>query len=370
MRKGKNKESSRVKSKKFEFFYCLFLFINHPVQILQGPVRHLFYLAAGGRLCPAGFIMKRILISGLFSLLLTGIAYGRQTTGGNGFNADSAYAFTARQVAFGPRVPNSPAQLACAAWLGQKLAQYCDTVYRQQVTVTAGDGATSLRCINLVGVINPAATRRILLLAHWDSRPWADRDRKKKKQAIDGADDGASGTAVLLELARVLQNSAPGRGTVGVDILLADVEDYGKDEWQDASYALGTQYWCHNPHVAGYTAEAGILLDMVGGSKARFPMEGFSRQYASPVVDAVWQAAAAAGHSAYFPTEKEGYITDDHVPVNTIRHIPTIDMIHLPRHSETGFPEHWHTHRDNMSVIDKHTLQAVGETLLYYLRHL
>ncbi len=371
MRKGKNKESYRVKSKKFQFFYCLFLFINHPARAGYGPVPHLFYLAAGACLPHAGFIMKNIRIAAISLLLsicaLPRMSYGQDTLHRTTFNADSAFTFTARQVAFGPRVPNSRAQLSCADWLGQKLQQYCDTVYRQQTTVTAGDGTTRLRCINLVGVINPAASRRILLLAHWDSRPWADQDRKKKQQPIDGADDGASGTAVLLELARVLQSRAIAGGRVGVDILLADVEDYGKDEWQDASYAIGTQYWCYNPHVSDYTAEAGILLDMVGAKDARFPMEGFSRQYALPLTEAVWRAAAAAGHARYFVTEKEGFITDDHVPVNTIRNIPTIDIIHLPKHSATGFPAHWHTHRDNLSVIDKQTLKAVGETLLHYL---
>lgn len=316
--------------------------------------------------------MKKLILTAVILVALTAaarVSYAREGLhkGALPFNADTAYAFVERQVAFGPRVPGSTAQLQCAAWLHGRLQQYCDTVYRQQVTVTAGDGATRLRCINLMGVINPAATNRILLLAHWDSRPWADRDHKDAEKPIDGADDGASGTAVLLELARALKTVPLAGSGTGIDILLADVEDYGRDEWQDSSYAIGTQYWCRNPHVAGYTARAGILLDMVGATNARFPEEGFSREYAGPVLQAVWRAAAEAGHGAYFVREKEGYINDDHLPVNMLSKIPTIDIIHLPRQSETGFPPHWHTHGDNMSVIDKNTLRAVGQTLLQYL---
>lgn len=371
MRKGKNKESKRVKTKKFQFFYCLFLFIAFLHKYCRAPARLLFYFALV-QCRPYCFIMKKSLINTIVFVLLAGalpcMTYARPVTGDTlpAFNADTAFAFTERQVAFGPRIPGSEAQLQCAAWMQAQLQQYCDTVYSQQTTVTAGDHSTQLRCMNLIGVIRPEATNRILLLAHWDSRPWADRDRKGRQKPIDGADDGASGIAVLLELARVLKNN-PLHKDVGIDLLFADVEDYGKEEWEDDSYALGTQYWCRNPHVPGYTAKAGILLDMVGAKNARFPKEGYSRKYAANLVEAVWSAAAKAGYASYFVAEDEGYITDDHVPVNEIRNIPVIDIIHLPRNSATGFPEHWHTHRDNISVIDRNTLRAVGQSLLRYL---
>jgi glutaminyl-peptide cyclotransferase len=286
------------------------------------------------------------------------------------FNADTAYTYIARQVAFGPRVPNTPAQVKCADWMQSQLKRYCDTVYRQEIQLTAGDKKTKLRCINLIGAIRPEAKRRILLLAHWDSRPWADKDTKDADKPVDGADDGASGVGVLIELARVIKAMPLTNPDVGIDILLTDVEDYGKTEWQDESYALGTQYWAHNPHVAGYRAEGGILLDMVGGKNARFPMESNSRHFAASLQKEVWDAAGKAGFSSYFVYEEGGAITDDHVPVNEIIKIPTIDIIHLPAGSQTGFPPHWHTHDDNMSVIDKTTLRAVGQTLLQYLYHL
>ena len=283
------------------------------------------------------------------------------------FNADLAYTHIEQQVAFGPRTPGSEAQLKCAAWMESQLKPLCDTVYRQQTQLLAGDKKTKLRCINLIGVINPKAKRRILFLAHWDSRPWADQDPNGKDKAVDAADDGASGVAVLIELAHALKTTPLNNPDIGVDILLTDVEDYGKNEWGDDSYALGTQYWARNPHVPGYTAQAGILLDMVGGKNARFPIEANSRQYAANVQNEVWAAANKAGYSSFFVYDQGGAITDDHMPVNEILKIPTIDIIDLPAGSPTAFPAHWHTLNDNMNIIDKNTLKAVGQTLLQYL---
>lgn len=282
-----------------------------------------------------------------------------------GFDAKTTYQLIQDQVNFGPRVPGTEAQKKCADWLEQQLQPYCDTVYRQNVTVTAGNGK-QLPCMNLIGVIHPDAKNRILLLAHWDSRPWADQDKTGKDQPILGADDGGSGTAVLLSISKVLKEH-PLPKDWGVDILLTDVEDYGKTEWGDDSYALGTQYWAKHPHVPGYRAQAGILLDMVGAKNARFPLEGYSAQHAANVQNDVWQAASKAGYSSYFVYENGGQITDDHVPVNKILNIPTIDIINLPSGSMTGFGSYWHTHQDNMENIDTNTLKAVGQTLLQYL---
>ena len=278
------------------------------------------------------------------------------------FNADSAYSYIEKQLSFGPRVPGTPAQQHAAAWMAEKLNAHCDTVYIQKTEVKAGNGKI-LPCINLIGTIHPQATKRILLLAHWDSRPWADMDIDHRDKAILAADDGGSGVAVLLELARQIQ-SQPFPEHLGIDILLTDVEDYGKTEWGDDSYALGTQYWAKHPHIPGYTASFGILLDMVGARNARFPLEGFSTQYAPAVQQRVWKAAGAAGYSSYFPYENGPAITDDHVFVNELTKIPTIDIINLQTNSEKSFAPHWHTHQDDMSIIDRNTLKAVGETVL------
>ncbi|MBA3829554.1 MAG: M28 family peptidase [Taibaiella sp.] len=278
------------------------------------------------------------------------------------FDATVAYNYIAKQVSFGPRVPGSKAQQLCAAWMDSMLTKVCDTVYKQSVTVKGGDGKT-LPCINLIGVINPKATKRILLLTHWDSRPWADMDAQNKDKPVLAADDGGSGVGVLIQLAEQIKTT-PLPADLGVDILLTDVEDYGKNEWGEDSYCLGTQYWAHHPHVPGYKAAFGILLDMVGGRYAQFPIEGFSTQYARNVQLQVWNAADKAGYSSYFPYVNGPDITDDHVPVNRITGIPTIDIINLSVTSQNVFAPHWHTLQDNMNIIDKNTLKAVGQTLL------
>lgn len=278
------------------------------------------------------------------------------------FNADSAYTYIETQVNFGPRVPGTDAHRRAATWMRGKLQEFCDTVYVQDVKVKAGDG-TILPCINMIGSINTAAKHRILLLAHWDSRPWADQDPNETTKPILAADDGGSGVGVLIELARQIK-SQPLPSNIGIDILFTDVEDYGKSEWGDASYALGTQYWARNPHVAGYTASFGILLDMVGARNAVFPLEGLSTKYAPAIQQKIWRAAGTAGYSSFFPFKEGGAVTDDHYFVNEIIRIPTVDIINLNGNATSTFAPHWHTHNDNMSIIDRNTLKAVGETVL------
>ncbi|MCW3462309.1 M28 family peptidase [Chitinophaga nivalis] len=275
-----------------------------------------------------------------------------------GFHADSAYAYTEKQVAFGPRIPNTPAQAKCADWLIGNLRKWADTVYVQRTTVT-GPKNEQLPCINIIASFNPAAKQRILLLAHWDTRPWADEDAFDKTKKPDGADDGASGAGVLLEAARQFHLKKP---DAGVDILLVDVEDYGVSE-KENSFCLGTQYWAKNPHVKGYKANYGILLDMVGGRGSQFYMEGASQQYAPAQMKMFWDVANKLGYSDFFRYEDRGsFITDDHIYVNTLANIPTFDIIAWQ--ASGNFPSHWHTQNDNMQVIDQKTLKAVGQTIL------
>jgi hypothetical protein len=274
------------------------------------------------------------------------------------FNADSAYAFTAKQVSFGPRIANTPVQAKCAEWLIQQLKPLADTVYVQRTTVM-GPKNQPLPCINIIATFNPEAKQRILLLSHWDTRPHADQDAFDKTKQLDGADDGASGVGVLIETARELHAQKQG---IGVDLLLTDVEDYGISE-EENSFCLGTQYWAKNPHVKGYKANYGILLDMVGARGSQFYMEAGSQQYAYGPMKMFWDVANRLGYSDYFRYENNGSaITDDHVYVNTMANIPTFDIIALQANG--NFAPHWHTQNDNMSVIDKRTLQVVGQTIL------
>ena len=182
------------------------------------------------------------------------------------------------------------------------------------------------------------------------------------------ADDGASGVAVLMEMARVYSKNKP---SIGIDLAFFDAEDWGKEgggpESED-SYALGTQYWAKNLHVKNYSAEFGILLDMVGAKNAQFRIEGLSYEKAGAVVEKVWKAAAGIGYANYFLNQEGGWVTDDHVYVNNIG-IPSIDIIHSNPGSRTGFAKHWHTHNDNLEVIDPNTLRAVGQTLMVVVAH-
>lgn len=278
------------------------------------------------------------------------------------FNADSAFYFVDKQVEFGPRVTNTEAHKKCGDWMVSELKKYSDQVVEQKARVKKFDGQ-QLDIRNIIGVINPKATRRVLLCAHWDSRPYADEDQIDRDRPILGANDGASGVGVLMQVAAVLKSKPV---DVGVDIVFFDAEDLGKSQFED-SYCLGSQYWSKNLHVPGYKAEFGILLDMVGASGATFAWEEQSVMYAQDVLRLVWDKAHKMGYGNYFIYLQKGGITDDHVYVNEHAKIPTIDIIHYDQRTRSGFPEHWHTHRDNINAIDRQTLKAVGQTLLEVL---
>jgi hypothetical protein len=284
------------------------------------------------------------------------------------FNADSAFLYVKQQVDFGPRVPNTSAHEKCAAYLIQKLQSCCKNVIVQKGQVKAFNG-TVLNFKNIIASFDTSKNDRIFLCSHWDSRPFADHDPdiKNRNKPIDGANDGASGVGILLEIARQLSAAKP---EIGIDLILFDVEDYGPPQDQKSNddsgewWGLGSQYWARQQHVENYFARYGILLDMVGAPKAEFLREGISMEYAPEVVDHVWRTASRIGYSGWFFFENGNQITDDHYYINKIRNIPTIDIIHLDRTSGTGFYHTWHTTSDNLSNIDKNTLKAVGQTLL------
>lgn len=301
----------------------------------------------------------------------TPVAESIITVKASAFSGDSAYAFVARQVAFGPRVPNSAAHRKCGDYLVATLKKYGAEVTVQEFSATAYNG-TQLQARNIIAAFNPKATKRILLAAHWDTRHVADKDSSRTKQPIDGANDGASGVGVLLEVARIVSSGNP-KPAVGVDIILFDVEDYGIPEFDDRSkyvnaennaefYCLGSQHWGKNPHKPGYSAYYGILLDMVGAKNATFFKEQSSVEYASGILDKVWNVAQALGYGQYFRSEQSPAVTDDHTFVNTYAKIPMIDIIDFSR--QGSFGHYHHTHKDNMDIIDKNTLKAVGQTVV------
>ena len=282
------------------------------------------------------------------------------------FDADSAWVFVENQVKFGPRVPNSEAHVACGNYLTSELKRFGAQVYEQEATLTAYNG-TQLKAKNIIGSYNPENSKRVLLFAHWDSRPYADHDKDpaNHKKPIDGADDGSSGVGVLLEMARQFSIKSP---AIGIDIIFFDAEDYGTPEfvkeYKENTWCLGAQFWAKNPHVKGYKADFGILLDMVGAKNASFFKEATSMRYAPQIVEEVWSTARDLGYGKFFINAEGGAITDDHQYVILGRNIPCIDIIYTDPESDNGFGPHWHTQNDTMDNIDRETLKAVGQTVL------
>ena len=282
------------------------------------------------------------------------------------FNADSAYNYVAKQLDFGPRVPGSDAHAQCAEWFIDFFNEKADTVYVQNFRARLYNGK-GIDGKNIIASFNPQARKRILLAAHWDSRPFADHDpdRTKWNTPIDGANDGASGVGVLMEVARILKDNPI---NTGIDIILFDLEDYGAPQYLNLmtnnDWALGSQYWSKNPHIFNYRAYFGILLDMVGASNPRFPKEYYSQQLAPSLSNEIWRMARDLGYDQYFINEIGHPINDDHIYVNMNANIPMIDLIHLEDKEDTSFYPYWHTLKDNIEQIDPKTLGMVGDVVL------
>lgn len=293
------------------------------------------------------------------------------------FNADSAYAFVENQVEFGPRIPNTRAHERAAAYFVETLKRYGADITIQEFQMKNYQGQT-LNLKNIFASFNPEASKRILLAAHWDTRPFSDKDQEQPAAPFQGANDGASGVAVLLEIARAMHaDSLP---QVGVDMIFFDGEDWGEKESEEGSHplpeglkewwCLGSQYWSMNKHKPGYSAYYGILLDMVGAQDAQFHREGYSMEFAPRIVEKVWDHAHRLGYSHVFIRKTQPPITDDHLFVNTIARIPMINIVHF----EPGigyFGDFHHTQKDNLELISRDMLAIVGTTVLnvlYYER--
>ena len=282
------------------------------------------------------------------------------------FNADSAFSYIERQLEFGSRVPGSAGHRACAAWLEDKLRQSNPaTVIVQRGEVRAYTGA-KLPIVNLMASYNRGNPNRLLLVAHWDTRPWADSDPDpaNHNKALPGANDGGSGVGVLLETARNLAAKKP---EFGVDILLVDAEDYGRSGGfndDGDSWCLGTQYFLdHLPYREGILPRYAIVLDMVGGRDAHFAKEYISHTNAREYTDRIWKEAAALGMSERFPDRVTAGIVDDHMFLNEAG-IPAVDIVECDNSHTSSFPPYWHTMQDDITNIDRHTLGDVGNLIL------
>lgn len=288
--------------------------------------------------------------------------FSRQGQEAPEFSSERAYQYVEDQVSFGPRVPNARAHEEAKNYFRLHFQNTAGqrAVYVQEFELEVyGD---SLRLYNILASFAPEKRDRILLAAHWDSRPRAEEDTENPEDPILGADDGASGVAVLMELANIFSENEP---SIGVDILLFDGEDYGETSDMN-NYFLGSRYWSENPPVQGYSPRFGILLDMVGGNNARFPKERYSIQFNPALVNEIWSVADQLGYGNLFVDERGGLVSDDHVIVQRITGIPMINIINhrIDEEGQLKFPPYWHTQNDNLEIIDPETLEAVGDVLL------
>lgn len=309
---------------------------------------------------------KRFLIISLFMLLTVACTNTATTTEQAEtkmfpeFNADSCLLYLKAQTDLGARVPNTDAHDRCRDYIVYKFEQCGLKVIKQDAELKAHDGKI-LHSTNIIASFNPDVRNRIFIASHYDSRPWCDEESLKEDAAnpVLGANDGASGVAVMIELARIIsQNPIE---TIGVDLICFDSEDYGISGAEN-SFCLGSQYWAKNLHRRDYKPRFGILLDMVGDPNAAFYREQVSEYYASDIVDLVWKEAGKAGYSDVFKNQQGGAITDDHYYVNALAGIPCIDIIDYK--PGIGFPETWHTAHDTPDHISAKTLGIVGNVLV------
>jgi hypothetical protein len=301
------------------------------------------------------------------------------------FSADSAYAYIEKQMSFGPRVPNSAAHMQCAVWLIEQLRAFGAEVELQKGQMPDYRG-NDQQIYNIIGhfyTLETASRARILLGAHYDTRPWCDEedDYNERFYNVPGANDGASGVGVLLEIARQIGlRMSDSLLTTPVDIIFFDVEDSGSPRFytgaeREDTWCLGSQLWATNyadsrkPNGESTKPvyQFGIVLDMVGAPDAVFPREMYSTNYAPNYQQQIWRSAQRMGYGAMFSDQQSYPITDDHYYVNRIAGIPCVDIIHYDIRNATGFPWWWHTRQDDMSNISKPTLQAVGEVVMSQL---
>lgn len=289
------------------------------------------------------------------------------------FVAENALATIEAQCQMGPRVPGTAAWKACGDSIVAWFSALGLTVTEQVTTVNLYDGK-EVPCRNITASLNPENHDRVLLCAHWDSRPWADNDDKESnhKTPVPAANDGASGVAVMLELARIL--SAADSIETGIDFVCFDVEDAGRPQWDnetddegDTGWCLGSKVWADEAFAQGYQARFGLLFDMVGGRGSTFSREGYSLHFAQPVVDMLWHIAHQIGYGHYFPLTEGGYITDDHVNVNQIARVPCVDIVPYHKDGPSSFGPTWHTLSDTPENIDPNVLEAVGQSVLQLL---
>ena len=280
------------------------------------------------------------------------------------FDGENAYNQVAAQVKFGPRDPGSKAHEAALNYFQNELRKYSSDVELQSFTYPGYDSVT-LHLTNVIAKFNSGNKNRIIFFAHWDSRPRAEHATKEslKDKPIPGANDGASGCGILLELARILKDN---NINYGVDLIFLDGEDYGKEHDLN-NFCLGSKYFAANYPVDKLPA-FGVLLDLVGDKQAVFEREGNSDKFAPTIVNLIWNAAQQI-NSPVFSQEGDGDIYDDHIPLNQAG-LMTADIIDadlVGADTPVKRRNYWHSENDTMDNISKDTLQQLGDVLTYMI---
>ncbi len=271
-------------------------------------------------------------------------------------DGERAFRHLEAQVACGPRVPGSAASASCREYFLAHLSGRAHRVGLQQWRMPDPYGADTLNLVNLLAHFHPDRAQRVLLAAHYDSRPWADRDTGAARELpVPGANDGGSGAAILLEIAAALAVWDPG---IGVDLVFFDGEDYGK-EGDIEQYLLGSRHFVDT--MGGYRPRAMLLLDMVGDTNLRIPMEGNSLRSAPALTQLVFAVAESLGAVGFVQSPGPPVI-DDHVPFLRAG-IEAVDLIDM------DYPE-WHTTRDLPTACSSGSLQTVTEVVLHVLQRL
>jgi Zn-dependent M28 family amino/carboxypeptidase len=266
------------------------------------------------------------------------------------FNGETALGYVRTQLAFGPRIPGTEGHVKTGDWITQMMRERADTVIEQRWTHTTASG-DSLPMRNVFARFRPDAAERILYVTHWDTRPVSDMaDADRRSMPVPGANDGASGVALLIALGDLLRQAPP---SVGVDFLFTDGEDYGSFGPPEVDVLIGSKYFAENLPSPGYRPLFGILWDMIGDRDLQIGKEGHSVDKAPDVVERVWRTAADLGYSQYFNPGSWGPITDDHLPLLE-KGMPIIDVIDI------AYAAH-HTPDDTIDKVSAESLKIIGD---------
>jgi len=300
--------------------------------------------------------MKKIFPNSLF---LTFIFLGCQSNVPR-FDEDHAFSYLVAQCDFGPRNPGSDGYYACLDYLITELDQSANEIILQDFSYQERRYNKQYNLQNIIARFNPDAEFQTIISAHWDTRPWADQEdlRQDRNQPIIGANDGASGVAILLELAKIMGENPP---PIGVNLVFFDGEDLGVPG-ENETYCQGSRFFATNLPIP--RPDEAINLDMVGDKQLVLPIERYSLEYHPKLVRHLWDRAKDMGLDAFIG-RVDYAIYDDHIPLNEIAGIPSIDIIDFKY--PNSYANFWHTMNDIPENCSEESLGQVGALMVDYI---